>query len=57
MKVAYIFSSSNSHTILSKMIVPQLEKGTHGADVMGMFFSSTIPSCWSKGMLSGSVFP
>jgi hypothetical protein len=38
MKVAYIFSSSNSHTILSKMIVPQLEKGTHGADVVGMFF-------------------
>jgi hypothetical protein len=38
MKVAYIFSSSNAHTILSKMIVPQLENGGHGAEVMGMFF-------------------
>jgi hypothetical protein len=38
MKVAYIFSTPNSHYILSNMIVPQLEKGTHGFDVAGMFF-------------------
>jgi hypothetical protein len=38
MKVAYIFSTSNAHYILSNMIVPQLEKGAHGADVAGMFF-------------------
>ncbi len=40
MKVAYIFSTSG-HTAsykLGKMILPQLETGTHGADVVGMFF-------------------
>ncbi|OMK30695.1 hypothetical protein BER30_002608, partial [Clostridioides difficile] len=30
MKVAYIFSSTNTHKILDKMIIPQLEQGTHG---------------------------
>lgn len=38
MKVAYIFSTTNAHYILSNMIVPQLEKGEHGFDVVGMFF-------------------
>ena len=38
MKVAYIFSTNNSHYILKNMIVPQLEKGTHGFEVLGMFF-------------------
>lgn len=38
MKVAYIFSSSNSHYILKHMIVPQLERGSHGFEVLGMFF-------------------
>ena len=40
MKVAYIFSSQG-HTIsykLGKMILPQLEAGEHGVDVVGMFF-------------------
>lgn len=40
MKVAYVFSTSG-HTAsykLGKMILPQLEAGTHGADVVGMFF-------------------
>ena len=40
MKVAYIFSSQG-HTVsykLGKMILPQLEAGTHGVDVAGMFF-------------------
>ncbi|MGB5156873.1 hypothetical protein [Desulfobacterium sp. N47] len=38
MKVAYIFSTSNTHYILSNMIIPQLESGTHGFEVCGMFF-------------------
>jgi len=40
MKIAYVFSTSG-HTAsykLGKMILPQLEAGTHGADVVGMFF-------------------
>lgn len=40
MRVAYIFSTSG-HTAsykLGKMILPQLERGTHGVDVAGMFF-------------------
>jgi len=39
-KVAYVFSTSG-HTAsykLGRMILPQLEQGTHGADVVGMFF-------------------
>ncbi|MDP9355057.1 MAG: DsrE family protein [Chloroflexota bacterium] len=40
MKVAYIFSTSG-HTAsykLGKMILPQLEEGRHGVEVVGMFF-------------------
>ncbi len=40
MKVAYVFSTSG-HTAsykLGKMILPQLEKGNHGAEVVGMMF-------------------
>jgi sulfur relay (sulfurtransferase) complex TusBCD TusD component (DsrE family) len=40
MKVAYVFSTSG-HTAsykLGRMILPQLEAGNHGADVVGMFF-------------------
>ena len=40
MSVAYVFATSG-HTAsykLGKMILPQLEKGNHGADVVGMFF-------------------
>ena len=40
MKVAYVFSTSG-HTAsykLGKMILPQLERGTHGVQVVGMFF-------------------
>jgi sulfur relay (sulfurtransferase) complex TusBCD TusD component (DsrE family) len=40
MKVAYVFATSG-HTAsykLGKMILPQLEEGTHGVDVVGMFF-------------------
>ncbi len=40
MTVAYVFSTSG-HTAsykLGKMILPQLEEGRHGAEVVGMFF-------------------
>jgi hypothetical protein len=40
MKVAYIFSTQG-HSVsykLGKMILPQLEQGNHGVDVVGMFF-------------------
>ncbi|MBA3261059.1 MAG: DsrE family protein [Thermoleophilaceae bacterium] len=40
MKVAYVFSTSG-HTAsykLGKMILPQLEDGSHGVEVVGMFF-------------------
>jgi sulfur relay (sulfurtransferase) complex TusBCD TusD component (DsrE family) len=39
-KVAYVFSTSG-HTAsykLGKMILPQLEAGSHGVEVVGMFF-------------------
>jgi sulfur relay (sulfurtransferase) complex TusBCD TusD component (DsrE family) len=39
-RVAYVFATSG-HTAsykLGKMILPQLEQGNHGADVVGMFF-------------------
>ena len=38
MKVAYLFESTNAREILENMIIPQLEKGIHGADVVGMMF-------------------
>jgi len=40
MKVAYVFSTSG-HTAsykLGQMILPQLEEGRHGAEVVGLFF-------------------
>ena len=39
MKVAYVFVSPRSASYkLGQMILPQLEAGTHGVDVAGMFF-------------------
>lgn len=40
MKVAYIFATSghNASYKLGKMILPQLEEGRHGVEVVGMFF-------------------
>ncbi len=40
MKIAYVFSTSG-HTAsykLGKMILPQLERGEHGVEVVGMMF-------------------
>ena len=39
MKVAYIFRNDMASTFqLATMILPQLEDGSHGVDVVGMFF-------------------
>ncbi len=39
MKVAYVFATNMSSTFkLGKMILPQLEQGIHGAQVVGMMF-------------------
>jgi sulfur relay (sulfurtransferase) complex TusBCD TusD component (DsrE family) len=39
MKVAYVFATPNAATFkLGAMILPQLEEGRHGAEVVGMFF-------------------
>ena len=39
MKIAYIFATPRAASYkLGQMILPQLEAGTHGVDVVGMFF-------------------
>ena len=39
MKVAYVFALPRTASYkLGQMILPQLEAGTHGVDVVGMFF-------------------
>lgn len=39
MKVAYVFAHPRAASYkLGQMILPQLEAGTHGVDVVGMFF-------------------
>jgi len=39
MKVAYVFALPRTASYkLAQMILPQLEAGTHGVDVVGMFF-------------------
>lgn len=39
MKVAYVFATPRCGTFkLGQMILPQLEAGTHGVDVAGIFF-------------------
>jgi len=39
MKVAYIFRTNMASTFqLATMVLPQLEKGIHGAEVVGMMF-------------------
>ena len=51
MKVAYIFSTSG-HTAsykLGKMILPQLEQGNHGVEVVGMFFFDDNTYALRKG--------
>lgn len=39
MKVAYIFATPMAATFkLARMILPQIEQGIHGAEVVGMMF-------------------
>ncbi len=39
MKIAYVFATNMSATYkLATMILPQLEDGSHGVEVVGMFF-------------------
>jgi hypothetical protein len=39
MKIAYVFATPRSASYkLAQMILPQLEAGVHGVDVVGMFF-------------------
>ncbi len=39
MKIAYVFASPRAASYkLGQMILPQLETGTHGVEVIGMFF-------------------
>jgi sulfur relay (sulfurtransferase) complex TusBCD TusD component (DsrE family) len=39
MKIAYVFATPRAASYkLGLMILPQLEAGTHGVDVVGMFF-------------------
>jgi sulfur relay (sulfurtransferase) complex TusBCD TusD component (DsrE family) len=39
MKVAYVFANPvSAWATLGQMILPQLEEGRHGVDVVGMFF-------------------
>lgn len=46
MKVAYVFANPHAASYkLAQMILPQLEAGTHGVEVVGMFFfdDNTFP--------------
>jgi hypothetical protein len=46
-KVAYVFSTSG-HTAsykLGKMILPQMEEGRHGVEVVGMMFFDDNYGC------------
>lgn len=38
MRIAYVFATGNASYILEKMILPQIESGSHGVTVVGMFF-------------------
>ena len=50
MKVAYIFRSDMASTFqLATMILPQLEGGFHGVEVVGMFFFDDNTYCMRKG--------
>ena len=56
-KVAYIFSTSG-HTAsykLGKMILPQLEQGNHGVEVVGMFFFDDDAACCARAIRSASA--
>jgi hypothetical protein len=48
MKVAYVLNSPNAANYkVGEMILPQLEAGNHGVDVVGIFFLMTT-QCYFK---------
>ena len=50
MKVAYAFTTNMSSTFkLATMILPQLEMGIHGAEVVGMMFFDDNIFCLRQG--------
>lgn len=50
MKVAYVLATSNAATYkLATMILPQLEAGTHGAEVVGIMFFDDNLFCLRRG--------
>lgn len=50
MKVAYVLATSMASTTkLASMILPQLERGDHGADVVGIFFFDDNLFCLRAG--------
>ncbi len=50
MKVAYVFANDMAATFkLATMILPQLEDGSHGATVVGMFFFDDNLFCLRAG--------
>jgi hypothetical protein len=50
MKVAYVFATNMASTHkLATMILPQLEEGFHGADVVGMMFFDDNLFCLRQG--------
>ncbi|HEV2066948.1 MAG TPA: SaoD/DsrE family protein [Thermomicrobiales bacterium] len=51
MKVAYVFSTSGNTASykLGRMILPQLEEGRHGAEVVGMMFFDDNTYALRKG--------
>ncbi len=50
MKIAYIFATSMASTFkLANMILPQLERGDHGAQVVGMMFFDDNIFCLRTG--------
>ena len=50
MKVVYIFRSNMASTFqLSTMILPQLEQGNHGVEVVGMMFFDDNLYCLAQG--------
>jgi hypothetical protein len=54
MKVAYVFATNNAATFkLGTMILPQLEAGNHGADVIGMMFFDDNIFALTKGSAVG----
>jgi sulfur relay (sulfurtransferase) complex TusBCD TusD component (DsrE family) len=50
MKVAYVFATNMASAFkLNTMILPQLEQGNHGAEVIGMMFFDDNIYCLRKG--------